>query len=345
MRTFVVTAVSLLVSLAGCSGNDSSNSGSATGGSSAGGSSSGGASSGGASSGGASSGGSGNTATGGVAGSPAGGSAGSTAGTGGIGPNGPDIENISGQQVTAFPAHLSFQTDDYADVLSLVWTTEGATHQYLPNAGWNGGGAAHFTPSIAEGYSGIGSFLFAPGVTTTHLSMRWLMKIGPTMGQYGYQDKILIFVRNPNDADHHRPMLIAGLDPGHTGAFVAAPCDGTVCQYNVAPNNPEPWWPDGSDTFWLGPTGYAEEWTSWEFEVDAQAGWIRMYITTEDGVFNDTLYAENPMVDSEPGGTFEYIDILGGYFKAGQADAGNWFELDEVVIHNQHIGPPPGFVQ
>lgn len=272
------------------------------------------------------------------------GGAGAMPGAGGTPADGPDYENLSEQHVTAFPARLTFQTDAYVDELSLVWTTEGATHAYVSDGGWNGGGCAHFTPPTAEGYSGLGSFHLS-ALGATHLSMRWLMKVGPTMGQYGFGNKTLLFVRNPNDAQHHRPMIITRPDPGHPGAFVPGACDGTVCQYKIAPGNAEPYWPDGSDTFWLSTNGYAEQWVSWEFESDASAGWIRLYITTQDGRFNDTLYVENPMVDSEPGGTFEYIDILGGYFGASQADPGNWFELDEVVIHNRHIGPPPGFVR
>jgi hypothetical protein len=334
----------VLVTICGCSSEDSNGAKNpGTGGQSTGGTSSGG--SGNTTSGGSggSIGGSGGSATGGAAGSPStGGSAGSTAGTGGVAP-GPDIENIDGQNITAFPAHLGFDTNDYDDVHGFVWTTDGATHEHAPTAGWSGG-AAHFTPPTQEGYSGIGQFHFAAGVAPTHLSMRWLMKTGPTMGQYGSGNKTILFVRNPNDAQHHRPMIITRPDPAHPDAFVPGACDGTVCQYKVAPGNQEPFWPDGNDTFWLSPSGYAEEWVSWEFEADANAGWIRLYITTQDGVFNDTLYVENPMVDSQTGGTFDYIDILGGYFGACQADPGNWFELDEVVIHNQHIGPPPGFV-
>jgi hypothetical protein len=131
-------------------------------------------------------------------------------------------------------------------------------------------------------------------------------------------------------------------------AFVPAPCDGTVCQYHGTPAD-QPWWPDGSDTFWLGGEGgYQEQWVSWEFESDLTEGWIRLYITTQDGVFNDTLYVQNDMIDeqSTTGGTFEYIDFVGGYFMDDiVADPGNWFEIEEIVISDQHIGPPAGFVQ
>lgn len=328
----VASALPLLfATLVGCSGEDSNGSDPRTGGSSSGGTSSGGG---------------GNTTSGGTAGSASGGSGGvSTGGSGGGIQPGNDIENLDGKTVTAFPAHIGFATNAYEDVHEVVWASEGATHSYAPGAGWNGGGAAHFTPPyLNEGYSGLGQFHFAPGLSTAHLSMRWLMKVGPTMGELGYGNKTLIFVRNPNDDQHHRPMIITRDDPAHPGAFVPGACDGTVCQYKVGPNS-EPFFPDGSDTFWLSPSGYAEQWVSWEFEVDADAGWIRLYVTTQDGLFNDTLYVDNAMVDSMTGGTFEYIDILGGYFAAATEGPGNWFELDEIVIHDQHIGPPPGFVQ
>jgi hypothetical protein len=309
MKPLAFTFLPLVVVLAGCSGDDSgsnpsgtggnSTGGAASGGSSSGGSSSGGSSSGGSSSGGSSSGGtsSGGSSSGGTSsgGSSSGGSSSGGSG-GGIQPAN-DIENLNGQNVTAFPAYVGFATNDYDDVHGFVWTTAGGTHSYSPTGGWNGGGAAHFTPPTSEGYSGLGSFHFSSGVAPTHLSMRWLMKVGPTMGQYGSGNKTLLFVRNPNDSTHHRPMIITRPDPGHANSFVPGACDGTVCQYLVAANNPEPFWPDGNDTFWLGPTGWAEEWVSWEFEADANAGWIRLYITTQDGTFNDSLYVENPMVD------------------------------------------------
>jgi hypothetical protein len=54
------------------------------------------------------------------------------------------------------------------------------------------------------------------------------------------------------------------------------------------------------------------------------------------------------MIDelSVPGGTFSYIDFVGGYFADNiQADPGSRFELDEILISDEHIGPPEGFLR
>ena len=286
-----------------------------------------------------------------------GGAGGSSTGSGGGGSTfcggGPDIHNLTsagdgnGAAVTAFPACIGFASDAYDSDLGIVWLTQGATHEYREDGGWNGGGAARFTPpSPVQGSTGLGQFHLQTGTPPTHLSMRWLMKAGPTMGEYAFGNKTVIFVQTVNDATHMRPMIITRPDPAHPNAFVPAPCDGTVCQYLVAPGS-EPWWPDGSDTFWIGDGGYEDQWVSWEFEVDLSEGWIRLYLTTPDGLFNDTLYVQNDFIGgSETGGTFDYIDILGGYFGDDiVVDSGNWFELDEIVIHDQHIGPPEGFVR
>ena len=284
-----------------------------------------------------------------------GGTGGSSTGSGGGGSSfcgvGSDIQNLTsdgdGAQVTAFPACIRFASDAYDSDLSLVWLTQGATHEYHEDRGWNGGGAARFTPpSPVQGSTGLGQFHLQTGTPPTHLSMRWLMKAGPTMGEHAFGNKTIIFVQTVNDANHMRPMIITRPNPAQPSSFVPAPCDGTVCQYLVAPGS-DPWWPDGSDTFWIGDGGYEDQWVSWEFEADLSEGWIRLYLTTTDGVFNDTLYVQNDFIgESQTGGTFDYIDILGGYFADDiVTDSGNWFEIDDIVIHDQHIGPPEGFVQ
>jgi len=57
----------------------------------------------------------------------------------------------------SLPYAENFDTDNYQS--SLTWTSEGATHQWLPTGGWLGGGAAKFTPPTnGQGYSGLGLF-------------------------------------------------------------------------------------------------------------------------------------------------------------------------------------------
>jgi hypothetical protein len=47
----------------------------------------------------------------------------------------------------------------------------------------------------------------------------------------------------------------------------------------------------------------------------------------------------------ETGGTWSYVDIIGGYFHAGsEDDPGSYFLIDELVIDDGYIGPPTGFL-
>lgn len=85
------------------------------------------------------------------------------------------------------------------------------------------------------------------------------------------------------------------------------------------------------------------QWVSVEMEGMIDAGIMRLYLTTQDGIYNDTIYldVENPMRSSH----WNLVQIIGGYFNGG-ATAGpdNYYLIDELAIDSQHIGPPAGFV-
>ncbi|MBL8956093.1 MAG: hypothetical protein JNK82_35295 [Myxococcaceae bacterium] len=80
--------------------------------------------------------------------------------------------------------------------------------------------------------------------------------------------------------------------------------------------------------------------------VDLAQNRMQMWVTTRDGTFNDRLLFTATFRDgnSGPGGKFTTIDTLGGYFGATAPGPGVWYELDDIVVDTQKIGPPAGFV-
>ncbi len=88
----------------------------------------------------------------------------------------------------------------------------------------------------------------------------------------------------------------------------------------------------------------SSEWISVELEANTRTGMIKLYIDTQDGALSG-LYVAAYMDDTGPGGTWSYVDLIGGYMNWGnvRADPENYFMLDEIVIDDSYIGPPSGF--
>lgn len=232
------------------------------------------------------------------------------------------------RNVGNLPFNENFDVNNYQDI---VWVTNGARHSWLSSGGWQGGGAAQIFPiTSGQGYNGVGQFT---GMNTEQLNVRWLMRHGPGFNTAGFvQTKVIIM----NRIDYReRPMIIGrGTDWRTWGA-----CDNTVCRYEGGD-----FWPDGTDSFKIGdpPFHREDEWISVELEANARTGIIRLYITTQDGELNG-LYVQQTM--STPGGEFNYVDIIGGYFNsAAPASPDNYFIIDELVIDDSYIGPPAGFI-
>lgn len=239
---------------------------------------------------------------------------------------------FAGRNVGALPHEEHFDADNYSDI---VWVTQGATHTWMPDAGWRGG-AAKFTPVLnVEGYSGLGQFNNLRGQLNgpvTQLNVRWLVYHGSTWQEYGPNNKVLINVRTSGS----RPMIIAR---DHEDYVTWGACDGTVCRYEGGD-----YWPDGSDSFRVGnrPDNRELEWISVELESNSATGTLKLFIHTQDGEMSG-LYVERSI---PVGGTWDYVDILGGYMsEAVQSDPNNYFLIDEVKIDTSYIGPPEGFLE
>jgi hypothetical protein len=109
-----------------------------------------------------------------------------------------------------------------------------------------------------------------------------------------------------------------------------------------------------------GPRTRVNEWISIESEYDLETGWYRTYITTQDGVFNQTLHNEINIGKGSYGAPAETvpspywwgsIDCSAGCFW-GWPDEGTvprpedtyiWYS--HFAMSNQRIGPPDGFVK
>ena len=240
--------------------------------------------------------------------------------------------------VRSLPFSESFDANNYSD---LVWVTQGATHTWMPNAGYNGRGAAKFTGPNAEGYSAVGQFDFR-GLSSIpeQINIRALVYQGRMWHELGAGGKLMILNREGNRG---RPMVIAtDYREGKWESWGA--CDGTVCRFEGGD-----FWPNGRERLRLGNSTEgngkrSNEWISVELEANTRTGMIRLYIDTRDGAISGR-YIERYMDDTGPGGTWSYVDLIGGYMNWGnvRADPENYFMLDEIVIDDSYIGPPADF--
>jgi hypothetical protein len=237
--------------------------------------------------------------------------------------------------VSSLPFTESFNTNNYSD---LLWLTQGATHTWVSN-GFSGA-AAKFTGPNAEGYSGLGQFILSMPTKPEQLNVRFLIWHGDLWFELGAGGKLIIMNR---DGNRGRPMVIAQDEPNRTYEAWGN-CDGTVCRMENGD-----FWPDGTETFRLGNRNLgggrrSHEWICVELEANTRTGIQRLYIDTQDGRYRD-LFIERPMDSSGPGGTWSYVDIIGGYMNWGnvRSDPENYFMIDELVINSSRIGPPANF--
>lgn len=236
------------------------------------------------------------------------------------------------RQIESLPHSEDFDAESqYQD---LIWTTQGCEHTWS-TAGY-AGGAAKFTPPLQDqGACGLGQFILSglPEIPE-QLNLRFLIYHGSTWRELGPSNKLVIMNREGNEG---RPMIITReFDDWETWGA----CDGTVCKYEEGD-----FWPLGGDRLRIGdpPNAREEEWISVEFEANTETGMIRLYVDTLDGELSD-LYVERYMDDTGPGGTWSYIDLVGGYMEgAAEADPNNYFMIDELAIDSERIGPPAGF--
>jgi len=235
------------------------------------------------------------------------------------------------RSVSQLPVRVNFDNNNYGDVVKL---SAGATHVWDSSGGWSGGAAKFTPPNQNEGYSGIGSFtgLDSNIGNIRHINVRFLIKHGPTFHNFAANNKLVIINRTVG----LRPMIIS---KSYYNWRTYRPCHNTWCVPGVTADEELKIGPD--------PGSRINEWISVELETDLDRQVINLYIYTADGQISG-LYQVNPFVDPNDSGEgiFSYLDIVGGYFGSNfvGSDPGNYFLIDELVIDDQYIGPPSGFV-
>jgi len=232
----------------------------------------------------------------------------------------------------------------------LAWVVNGATATHIPSSGCWSGGCAKFTPpyELSVGgngtYCGMGQFHFD---ATTQFNVRLLVKLGPTFIETidldtstinkfiiveGTSRLGILGLCAPSDAYEDPPSLV-GLGPSDGGS------GGYVYTHDYGD------WRDGipqNAEFKIGAiAGYINEWIAVEYELNSTTPHARMYIWTQDGVFNgEVIYLDTPAIPSAT-----YIDILGGYYNTRHLnqDSDTYMMIDELKMSNSYIGPPAGF--
>ncbi len=191
-----------------------------------------------------------------------------------VGPEPTGLYGIEDHDVVTLPAGIGLHDQDYEYLLHL---TQSAYWENAPGAAFDGRDAGRFYPrDVNDGYCGIRELHFDQTIPNlTRLNVRWLAKYSNVAHAAFPGNKQLIVVRTPDPLDlggTGRSISLWRTTPeGSPPGMVLGPCDGIVCSYYGAD---PPYWPDGSDTFWIGPQangGRADEWVSFEVEYVTDA--------------------------------------------------------------------------
>jgi len=241
------------------------------------------------------------------------------------------------------PFNESLDTNNYSDIAT-YYSSDGSTFEHRTSGCWSGG-CARFTPpttqtTVQSRRAGLGNFDFGEQST---IYVRFLMRMSSNFEEdvmnrgYGMQDKHIIF--DPAGGSRGMSILEActnrfcralGKDYYTPGA-----CEDNSCTYEGDTEPADR--PCGDDAFQS--EDYEEEWWCFEIMYDTNANITRIYVTTQDGALSG-LYMERSGINIDvPRG----VQGIGWYFN-GYYSGSAWFELDEIAIDDEYIGPPDGFL-
>jgi len=226
----------------------------------------------------------------------------------------------------------------------------GQTHTYMPSGGWSGG-AAHFTPPIVRNapslngqYAGISGITF-PAEPVIHVrflvrwSSNWEENAWFPQDGYGTQDKMVILTTQGGSRGmtvfekcRSAPCTDTGQNYYTWGA-----CEDNSCIYE---GDPTRYSPRGNDAF--KSSDYPEEWVSVELMVSSD-DYTEVYIHTQDGNLSGHYLNATNLDPNQITGNIIGLEGAGWFFN-GFFTNGTWFEIDELAIDTQYIGPPVGFV-
>ena len=241
----------------------------------------------------------------------------------------------------------SFDEADYG-----LWLTCDGRHESV--AGWSGNAARIYPPYAGgpldgcesgwQGYAGISPIEW-PGHEPTRVNIRFLILFGPGFADNVTVegDKLLILMRGYHGeppADDGPLRWMAHLHDSVRGwEFEIAQNIGNVA---------------ATDDLFMDIADRLNEWICVEYEVDLDGNYFRQYMTTRDGVYNETVYIHAEGDDSGcpsapcfhyDGSYWRVIDPLGGFWNGMSTNhPDSYLMFDELVVADEYIGPPPGFV-
>jgi hypothetical protein len=238
-------------------------------------------------------------------------------------------------------ASLTFNTSgEYTGIDDFIQTGGGATHTHVAGVGFDGGGAAKFTPPTDFG-DAVGLALWALAAPYSipngrRRVVRCLFNFG---SQYPLnltdENKLLIVNRTTGEDDHRMISRIVG---GADNTLEL--CNNTVCSAAAAPF-------DIRD--WVG------QWVCFEWDCNLDTGFVTLYITTQDGTYDGvTPYKQLALTDSGPSWETWFgnennwgaagSDLGGHHNDPSTAHANNYFYIAHLVLADTLVGAPEGFL-
>jgi hypothetical protein len=250
-----------------------------------------------------------------------------------------------GANVSSWPYQQNFNTaSGYSDLVQLDPSILRFTHQ--ATGGWNNSGCAKFTFLQQSGESGTGlgfwSLPTSGTQATKRINVRWLVYYGTGYAASKTQETKSLIVERCNET-----ACTSGVVSGRRGILLESG-GGSATPYpcwNIECTGSEPQQP-GMPFFDI--RNYQGQWISMEAEWDTTTGDTKIYIDTQDGVFQSrggtTPYKAYRNTSQANSMNWATVSYLMGYWEATRSiTANSYFMMDELVIHRTYIGPPAGF--
>lgn len=268
-------------------------------------------------------------------------------------------------RITSWPHRDCFRADPVTGGRIRMTGNVGARVAWEQGTGWNGQNALRVRPpdgstgnsgQAGQGYAGLAGHVFH-GVRTKRLNIRYLFRYNSNWARYAQRNKWEIAIKydytNPSAPSRlegcARGIVEGRLDARDYSREDMAPRQGVCTDMDLATNR---------DGWYWAPGIREDEWIAVENEFNLETGLYRIYITTQDGVLNQSLHSEIDITTGpsaelpNPNWWWGSIDCTAGCYWDSPADQGvvprpvdTYIWYSHVVISNSYIGPPAGFVQ
>jgi hypothetical protein len=248
---------------------------------------------------------------------------------------------IAGSTTANFPYTLDFDAGP-STLEAMYAASGGATVTHQTAQCWSGG-CAKFTPAEASNsYAALGGFEFSGNPQVVHI--RYLIYFGPDYAsRLDSRHKHIIIHRYGNlsqnrDNSDDRGMIYVW----HTGTddLSMGACDNTDCRFEGDATRP-----DGDESLLIGER--PAEWIALEAVFDSVTHTASLYATTRDGDLNELLIGQKTLhATTRSADDYWYaLSVLGAFIDLGtEPSPGMYFLMDEIVMDDEHIGPPAGFI-